>query len=499
MSDAEEARRQFDEESWGCQIDLCGPVDRLAASLPGMICSFRLRPDGHGYFPYAGPAIFDLFGLRPEEVAEDASPLLTRIHPDDIERAMAGVSESATQLSQWHDEYRYLHPQKGERWFEGRSLPILEADGSVLWHGYVEDVTRRKGEERRIAELNDFQRLLMDAVPALISYVDSDFHYVKVNRGYERWFGHPAAEVEGRSVREVLGDEAWNVVAPKLRRALTGESIEYEAEVPYKDGGTRWVRVSYFPDFNAAERVRGIVAMVVDITERRRVEDELRRSRRQYSELIARQDGIRDAERRHIAREVHDELGQLLTGMRMTLSALRLRSDPKRSDVTRTAEQLEKMLDETTDIVRRISANLHATVVEHGLLPALEVLATEFRDMSHVACRLTVGGEIPPLGQTLAMTVFRIAQESLTNIARHARAKSVSLHLSCDAGTLRLAVHDDGRGFDPDAVRQSGSGLGLFGMQERAAMAGGRLRVVSSHSHGTRLEVELPLPAKADT
>lgn len=481
------------EGGWACQLDLCGPLEQLATSVPGVICSFRLHPDGTSAMPYASPAIFDLCGIRPEEVAHDTGPIFSRIHPDDVRRMTASMAESVQAMSQWHDEWRFNHPVKGVRWIEGSCMPVREADGSVLWHGYLQDVTERKERERRIEELNAFLRLLTDAVPALISYVDADLRYRMVNRAYERWFVQPASEIEGRHVREVLGDAAWEKVAGNLQRALAGENIEYEAELSYKSGGTRWVHISYLPDTDHNGYVRGLVVMVVDLSEHQRIEDELRRSRKQFADLMARQDGIRDAERSHVAREVHDELGQLLTGMRMSLSALLLHGELKKAEVMRTAEQLHKMLDQTTNVVRRISVSLRSTVVEHGLLPALEGLATDFYNMAGIACRLTVSGEAPPIREPQATSVFRIVQESLTNIARHAQAKSVSIHLSCTAAHLCLTVQDDGCGFEPEAARLTGSGLGLFGMHERAAIAGGKLKMISSPGKGTRLVLDLPL------
>jgi signal transduction histidine kinase len=116
--------------------------------------------------------------------------------------------------------------------------------------------------------------------------------------------------------------------------------------------------------------------------------------------------------------------------------------------------------------------------------------------MTGIACRLTKSGEIRPIDEPRATTIFRIVQESLTNIVRHAQAKSVSIHFSSDSVHLRLTVQDDGRGFDPEPVRQTGSGLGLFGMHERAAIAGGKLTVISSPGKGTRLELDLPLETK---
>ncbi|HQS58336.1 MAG: hypothetical protein B7Y56_09825 [Gallionellales bacterium 35-53-114] len=477
-----------------CQRQSCTPLKKLAAAVPGVICTFRLRPDGTTAMPYASPAIFDLYGIRPEEVVCDTAPIFSRIHPDDVLHMMASVRESAQTMSQWHDEWRFVHPDKGMRWIEGRSMPVMEADGSVLWHGYLHDFTERKEREVRISELNAFLRLLTDAVPALISYLDANLHYKMVNHAYERWFGHSAREIEGRSVRDVLGDSAWAKVAPNLHRALGGESVEFEAELPYKKGGTRWVHISYLPDIDANGYVRGLVVMVIDLSEHQRIEEELRRTHKQFADLMARQDSIRDTERSHVAREVHDELGQLLTGMRMSLSALLLQGEPKKTEIMHTIEHLLKMLDQSTDVVRRISVKLRSTLTEHGLFPALEGLATDFYNMTDILCRLTVSGESPQIDEIRGTTIFRIVQESLTNIARHANAKSVSIHLSCTETSLWLTVEDDGCGFDTEVTRLSGNGLGLFGMHERAVIAGGKLSIFSSPGKGTRLILDLPLP-----
>lgn len=479
--------------------DLREQLEKVAAAAPGVICSFRLRPDGRMAMPYASPSILDLYGVRPEEVAGDFGLVISRVHPDDAPSLLASIEASARDMTQWHAEWRYDHPLKGERWIAGYSMPVRESDGSMLWHGFVYDITERKERERRIAELNAFLRLVTDAVPALISYVGTDLRYRMVNRSYERWFGCRAGDIEGRSAPEVLGAEAWARIAPYAERALAGESVAYETEVPYREGGTRWVQASYLPDVADDGRVRGFVAMVIDLTEHRRIEEELRRSRQMFVELMARHDGILEAERKHMAREIHDELGQLLTGMRLGLSALEMRGGkgrkPEGADI---AGQLGRLLDEATSVVRRISANLRPVLLEHGLLPALEGLATEFRHMTGIACRLTVAGESRHIDEARSTAAFRIVQESLTNIARHAQARAVSVHVSFAGERLRLMVLDDGRGFDPAAALQSAASLGLFGMQERAAMAGGILRIDSAPGRGTRLELDLPREVRSE-
>lgn len=473
---------------------------KTAASLPGMICSFRLQPDGRISLPYASSAINDLYAVAPEDVAGDFGPVLCRFHPADLEHVLASINESARSMTQWSDEWRYDHPVKGERWIGGCSMPTRESDGSILWHGYVQDITERKDHEQRLAKLNAFLRIVTDAVPALISYVDAGLRYRMVNRGYERWFGRSAEETEGRQVRKVLGEAAWTAVAPYMKRALAGEAVEYEAEIPYKDGGTRWVHASYLPDRDEDGQVRGFVVMVIDHSERRRIDDELRQSRQQFIDLMARHDNIHESERRHMAHEIHDELGQLLTGMRLAFSAFRLRGNGgRKGELGQTADQLERLLDDATGVVRRISGNLRPVLLEHGLLPALEGLAMDFRNMTRISCRLTVSGKPRQVGDARTMAAFRIAQESLTNIARHAQAMSVSIHISYTADHLRMLVQNDGPGFDAAAALKSRASLGLFGMRERAALAGGRLEIISTPgTKGTRLELELPLDTRTE-
>lgn len=447
--------------------------------------------------PYASPTIRDIYGVGPEDVAEDFAPVLARVHPDDAPRVKASVLASAQGMTQWRDEWRFKHPVKGWRWIEGCSMPVREADGGILWHGYIQDITERKQGEARLAELNTLLHLVMDAVPALIAYVGADLRYKIVNRSYERWFGAAARGIVGREVGELLGPAAWQTVRPWITRALAGEPVEFEAELPYKIGGARWVRAAYLPDTDERGNVRGVVVMVQDTTLHRLAETELRRSRQKFVDLMARQDGLIEAERRHMAREIHDELGQLLTGMRLALSALDMKgSGARRAEATHTARQLEGLVEEASGVVRRISGNLRPVLLEHGLLPALEGLATDFRSRSRIACRLTVSGEPHTVTDQGATAVFRIVQESLTNIARHAQAQSASIHLSFDAGQLRLIVQDDGCGFDTTAALDSSRSLGLFGMQERAAIAGGSLRIVSASGRGTRLEAAIPLDMK---
>ncbi|CAD6877000.1 PAS domain S-box protein [Methylomonas fluvii] len=250
-------------------------LSKVAASVPGVICSFRLATDGSASMPYASQALESLYGLPPEEVAEDFSPVFARVHPDDIKLINETISESARSLKPWRDTFRYQHPSKGEIWIEGHSMPMREQGGSILWHGYLQDITARKQAESVYRDQDRELQLIMDATPALIAYLDVNFRYVRVNATYEHWFGISPEQVIGRSVPDILGGAAWDMVRPYLERALTGEPVSFDQQIPYGNGKPRWVHATYIPNADEAGRLKGIVVHVIDIEERKLSEQKI--------------------------------------------------------------------------------------------------------------------------------------------------------------------------------------------------------------------------------
>jgi signal transduction histidine kinase len=229
-----------------------------------------------------------------------------------------------------------------------------------------------------------------------------------------------------------------------------------------------------------------------DITLRKQHEDALRESQRELRELSARVLEAREEEKTHIARELHDELGQLLTALKMDLGWLRERL-PEGSEIAARAAEMGGLLDRTVHSTRRISADLRPLMLDDlGLADAATWLVDDFAKRSGVACRIDVSEQLPDLSKTVATTVYRAIQESLTNIARHAGAKNAWVVLGVEDSTMQVEVEDDGRGIGPEDLAKSRS-LGLKGMRERIAFLGGSFEIARAPRGGTRLTLRVPL------
>ena len=257
------------------QLRLQDQVTKIAASVPGLICSFRLDQDGSVGMPYASQTIESLYGMTHEAVAEDFSPVFARFHADDISQINKTIADSARNLQPWRAIWRYNHPWKGEIWLEGHSMPQREPDGSILWHGYIQDITSRKLAEKALQERENELRLIMDATPALLSYLDTDFRYLRVNKTYENWFCLHQEQILGHAAREILGEKAWDIVRPYLERARSGERVSFDYQIPYGTSKPRWVHGNYIPNKDEKGVVKGVVVHVVDIDDRKKAEENI--------------------------------------------------------------------------------------------------------------------------------------------------------------------------------------------------------------------------------
>lgn len=325
-----------------------------------------------------------------------------------------------------------------------------------------------------------------------------------VNDAFCRIYGYRPDEVIGRNPR-ILKSGRHD---PSFYRRLW--------ETLVRDGhwrGEVWNRRKsgeIFPEELSIQALRGqdgatirYISIFSDITERKRNEETLRKhqerleeSEARLRELAAFLQTVREEERTHIARELHDELGQALTALRLDLGWLRGKAAPLGEPASQRVTAALGVVEQSIVSLRRISEDLRPAMLDSlGLAAALENHATQFAERTGIACELRMNREEFEVGDTLATTVFRIVQEALTNVARHAGARQVAIRIEQDATAghegIALTVTDDGRGFD---VANRTKRFGLLGMRERVAMLGGTLEIDSQAGRGTRVAAWLPLP-----
>ena len=281
-----------------------------------------------------------------------------------------------------------------------------------------------------------------------------------------------------------------------LTRALGGETLRDEpARVTTASGATERVfSASAAPVKNEDGASLGAVSIFHDITEERRARAALERSREQLRRLAARSRDVREQERTAVAREIHDELGQALTSLRMDLGWLHAETSADRLDVADRLRAMTALVDATVHTVRRIASSLRPAMLDDlGLVAAMEWQVREFEQRSGLRCETVFPTTDVPIAPDRATAVFRIFQEALTNVARHADATQVRVRLAVNDGGVALEVSDGGKGISDDALLRVDA-LGLIGMRERAETLGGVWRIRGAPGAGTTVTLTLPPP-----
>ena len=318
-------------------------------------------------------------------------------------------------------------------------------------------------------------------------------------------FNKAAEEIFGRSRDTAIGAALDDFIPARFRtghRELVRRFGEGDGRARRR-GHARVVRGlrsngEEFPiDASISQVVEGgqryFTVIVRDVTQRVEQEEALRKSRDEIQVFAQAANTAREQEKSRIARELHDELGQSLTALKIDLGWLRenLRSQP--AEVSGKLDAMQLLVDGTVAAARRISADLRPLMLDDlGLTAAAEWLVHDFTNRTGIACELVLGGASLDLPDPYSTTVFRVLQESLTNIARHAQANQVEVTLEREAESVLLTVSDDGRGFVPGEP-PAGS-FGLIGQRERAYLVKGEIRVDSAPGRGTRVELRIPVP-----
>lgn len=341
--------------------------------------------------------------------------------------------------------------------------------------------------------------VIQSAMDAIIT-IDENHRIVLFNGAAETIFRCPAAEALGAHVERFIPAryrgahekhiERFGHTGATTRR-MGRQSVIYGVRT---DGEEFPIEASISQASVAGRKLYTVILR--DITDRERAATELARSNQRLRELYESMHAVREAERTRIARELHDELAQWLTALKMDAAWVAARLPDEEADLRAKVERMKHVVDTTVAAVRRIAADLRPVMLDDlGLAPALESLLAGFSERTGIRTRLDARTGESELREPHATAVYRMVQEALTNVARHAQASAASVTLEEDKGKLRVTVTDDGVGISPQASSATKS-YGLLGIRERAHTLGGAARIYRAPGKGTVVEISLPLEAR---
>jgi PAS domain S-box-containing protein len=419
------------------------------------------------------------------------------VHPEDLPAFSTRVREAAERGGTHINEYRLIRPGDGAvLWVQDRVRVSRDASGRVSRvQGVVFDITERKQalEALRTSELRF--RAVFDSVGEAVFVISPDGRFLDVNPSAERVFGYTADELRGRSTeilhvdRQHYEEFLARVAGPFAR----GMATRFEFDLKRRNG-------EVFPTDRVVSQLRGpdgepigIVSVVRDISERRKADTILRESREQLRALSQHLLEALELERRHLARGLHDDIGQLLTAVRLNIQTA------QRTTGAETAagllDEALAVIDKGIEAVRGLALDLRPPLLDDvGLAAALRWYLDRHAARAGLAVNLVTCALNCRLPGDVETACFRVAQEAVTNVVRHASARKVEVEVRCQDGWADLFIRDDGVGFDVAERARRTESVGLLGMRERVLLLGGEITVDSGSERGTTVWARIPVP-----
>ncbi len=462
---------------------------------------------------YVNPAYERISGRSRERLFQNYKDWMEVVHPDDRQR-VAESFHSKTMEGKFDEEFRIVRPDGTIAWIRGRCYPVRGENSDIQkLIGLAQDITDRKLAqelaENHSRAMEEQAQLLELANDAIISR-DSESRVLFWNKGAESLYGWTAAEAQGRNLHELLGTAPELVQEFRAKLLETGEWLG-ELRHRTRDGKQIVVQSRHVLQRTASGEVERILEINRDITERKQAETELLETKQHLEQLVIQRTTalqelsgrllrMQDEERRRIARELHDSMGQELSVMKMLLESAVQRgiSDPENE---RGVVQSMQMAENVLKQVRSLSYLLHPPLLdEMGLVPALNWYVEGVSQRSGLQVSLIIEPrEFGRLAPELETAVFRIVQESLTNVYKHAQSPTATVRLEQSESQVRVQVEDAGKGIPGDKLEKLSTnvGVGIGGMRERVRQFGGDVQICSTDS-GTTVEVVFPLRRAAD-
>lgn len=447
------------------------------------------------------PSLCEMLGYSSEEILELGIQQLA--HPGDASDSTYFSQILAGTIKQHQTERGYRHKLGHTIWTLHSISLIRDANNQPRYFlSQIQDITKYKRDENELLQSQTLLRGIIDGTPDVVFVKDREGRYLIINAAAAHLLGKPMEEIIGKDDTDLYAaEEARRIMETDRQVMKSGESRVYEVATTL-DGETRAFLFTKTAYRNRQGEIQGLVVVARDITSHRQAAEHLENSRAELRALSAQLQSVREEERMRIAREIHDELGQVLTGLKMDVVSLarRLSDSTAQQDwpkLKERAQSIAELINDAILTVRRISTELRPGLLDAvGLTAAIEWQAKEFENRTGIKCRLKLPTLDVVLDETRSVAVFRIFQEILTNVTRHAGASEINVILEERESNLFLEAGDNGRGIRASEFSNPKS-LGLLGMRERALLLGGELNIRGVQGKGTTVTVRIPLDNKA--
>jgi PAS domain S-box-containing protein len=443
---------------------------------------------------YVSPQIEELLGFSQAEWLNDPVRWYQQIHPDDKDRWSADAAKLFLSGEPLKSVYRVMARDGHAVWFHCEAKMVRREDGRPWFiHGVAFDITDSKVAEEERRKSEEMLRGLFEFAPDTVVVIDDQGKIVRVNAQIEKMFGYTGKDVMGMSIDALL---------PERFRGRHAEHRAHYMSEPHTRPMGAGVKLygkrkdeSEFPVDIMLSPMQGqssgmVIAVVRDITRRSQAEESLQHYAEHLKSLSRRLMEVQEAERRNIARELHDEIGQALTGLKLTLE---MGAKQPAEHAQASLEQALTLVNELMARARRLSLDLRPAMLDDlGLVPAVLWHIEHYTAQTRINVDFRHRGlEGRRFSTEVETAAYRIVQEALTNVARHAGVTEARVRVWTHEATLSIQVEDGGAGFDSETIHSSSETSGLAGMRERAILLGGQLIIESRIGAGTRLTAEL--------
>ena len=429
---------------------------------------------------------FELLKNKPSEKS-NFDYFIERMHPDDaksgIELLNKFISEKKTSMT---FEYRILNQYGNWVVLLNRQTILYDQNGQAIRIlGTLQDITEQKKIQEQIIHEKEMSDVLINSLPGVFYMFNKEGKYIRWNKNL--------LDITGVTDEQMMSTANPVNFVPEEQKALFAEKIAnvFKSGIDYVEGDLLvkdnkkipFYFTGIFIKYNGEDCMMGVG---IDISEKVKTQKELR-------DLATHLQNVREEERTRIAREIHDELGQQLTGLKMEISWLNKKIKPENIEVSNKLKDALFLIDDTVKNVRRIATQLRPSMLDDlGLVSAMEMQSDEFQKRFNIKSDIATNLGNAKINAEKSTAIFRIFQESLTNVLRHSKATSVNTLLTIEEDLLVMSITDNGIGFNEKEINKKKS-LGILGMKERTIMLGGSYQISSKENEGVMVLVKLPL------